>query len=368
MLPVKKILQKIRNFLGVAADEAPNCRIFRGYFDGVWREGNELVVSGWVIGPQGPYDSLVLRLNGIIQPPGESVLRADVGRGLPEIPNSTHCGFRFRAPLSPEEREEMLEIQVACFSGGREVDRMETGFYCDLYSTMPTPPIKLIARVDGSASPEFYLLKGAQNYREFLRLIEKHSEISNISTLLDWGCGSGRLTGFFLKYSGIPDIHGCDIDAEAAQWANEHFPQGTFRAIPPHPPTSYNENQFDLIVSFSVLTHLDRENQNAWLEEMRRILRPGGLFIATVHGVKAAQVLLPKSDVETLRRDGVHDAMRDTVLGGVAPDDYYRASFQTQDYIRQKWSRFFEIVEIVEQGASCYHDIVVMRKRMQYAL
>lgn len=359
---IQKIYKKIRTFLPSLFIETPDRRIFRGYFDGIGREGNELVVSGWVISLQGPYDSLILRLNGKIQPPGESVLRADVGRGLPEIPDSAHCGFRFRAPLPLEDQARMIDIQVACISGGREVDFMETGFYCDLYSTMPTPPIPLIARVDGSTSPEFYLLKGAQNYRELIRLIEKYRDISKLAALLDWGCGSGRLTGFFLKYSGVREIHGCDIDAEAIAWASDHFKQGTFRAIPLHPPTSYTENQFDLIVSFSVLTHLDRKNQNDWLEEMRRILKPGGLFMATVHGVKAAQVLLPKSEAARFRREGVHDALRDTVLEGVAPDNYYRASFQTQDYIRQNWNRYFEIVEIVEQGASHYHDIVVMRK------
>lgn len=363
MLILRKMIQKIESFWRSFANAKQDYRIFRGYFDGVWREHGELVVSGWVISPHGPYDSLVLYLNGKRQPTGIGILRSDVGRGLPEIPDSAHCGFQFRARLGEEESSEMLNIRVACLVGDREMDSMETGFFCDLYSSMPAPPLKLLSRVDGSTSPEFYLLKGAQNYREFIHLIERHSATSPLSTLLDWGCGSGRLAGFFLKYSNIPQIHGCDIDAEAVAWANEHFPQGTFQTIPLHPPTQYSDNQFDSIISFSVLTHLDRDNQNAWLEEMRRILKPEGLFIATVHGVKAAQVLLPKSDVEKLRSEGVHDTLHDTVLNGVAPDGYYRASFQTKDYIAWNWKRYFQIVEIVEQGASNYHDIVVMRRR-----
>ncbi len=171
------------------------------------------------------------------------------------------------------------------------------------------------------------------------------------------------MSGFFLKYTDIPQIQGCDIDAEAIAWAQKNFPRGIFSAIPFHPPTQYKANQFDLIISFSVLTHLDRENQNDWLDEMQRIAKPGGLFIATVHGIKAAQVILSKSDVEVLRREGIHDSRRDNVLEGVAPKDYYRASFQTQDYIRRHWNRYFDLIDVIEQGASNYHDIVIMRKR-----
>ena len=359
---MSNLLQRMGIFLRSMTGERSDARIFRGYFDGIWLEGSDLVVSGWALSQQGPYDELILYLNEEKQPPGEPIIREDVGHGLPDIPNSKHCGFRFRVPLPPDSTNDMLDIRIACMSGGREADSLETGFFLDLFKKTPTPPLKLITRVDGSASPEFYLLKGAQNYRELLHLIDKHSSIERIHTMLDWGCGSGRLTGLFLKYSGIADVHGCDIDAEAVEWANEHFPQGTFTAIPLHPPTSYKDEQFDIIVSFSVLTHLDRDNQTAWLKEMRRILKHGGLFLATVHGVKAAQVLLRKEDIEKLQRDGVHDATRDTVLEGVAPDDYYRASFQTEQYIQQHWSPIFEIADIVEQGASNYHDIVVMRK------
>ncbi|MGC9328071.1 MAG: class I SAM-dependent methyltransferase [Candidatus Hinthialibacter sp.] len=338
-------------------------RIFRGYFDGVEMRSNELIVSGWTLSRLGPYDSLVLYINGQEQPPGETVLRPDVGRGLPDIPHSEWSGFRFCVPWKSEDRQTMADIRLACMRDQREADSMETVFWGDLYESTPTPPMKLIKRVDGSESPAFYLLKGAQNYREFIRLIEKYADISSCSSLLDWGCGSGRITGFFIQHSKIPDIYGCDIDAEAIQWAQEHFPQGRFTTIPLLPPTKYYNNQFDIIISFSVLTHLDRETQNAWLREMQRILKPGGLLLATVHGVKAAEVLLSKQEFKKFKRVGIHDRLRDRVLEGVAPDDYYRASFQSKNYILNNWKSFFEILDVMEQGASHYHDMVVMRKR-----
>ncbi|MBN2326639.1 MAG: methyltransferase domain-containing protein [Candidatus Omnitrophica bacterium] len=360
---LKTIGMKLRTLGRSFFESEKNDRIFRGYFDGIELRANELVVSGWALSRSGPYDSLVLYINGQEQPASEAVLRPDVGRGLPDIPHSDRSGFRFSIPWKSADREAKVDIRLACLRGEREADSMETVFWGDMYDSTPTPPLKLIKRVDGSESPTFYLLKGAQNYREFIRLIEAYADISSCSTLLDWGCGSGRITGFFLRHSNIPHIYGCDIDAEAVKWAQEHFPEGHFAAIPLLPPTEYGSDQFDAIISFSVLTHLDRETQNAWLAEMQRILKPGGLFLATVHGVKAAEVLLSKREFKKFKRHGIHDGLRDRVLEGVAPDDYYRASFQSKDYIIKNWKIFFEILDIVEQGASHYHDIAVMRKR-----
>jgi hypothetical protein len=41
---------------------------------------------------------------------------------------------------------------------------------------------------------------------------------------------------------------------------------------------------FDIVTSWSVLTHLRRDVQLDWLKEMSRIIAPGGLFSASVSG------------------------------------------------------------------------------------
>ncbi len=359
------IIHRIIRFISSKLAKRIDHRIFRGYFDNVQYDNGELIVSGWTLSLYGPFDELILYINGEKQTPGQVIERPDVGNGLPDIPRSNLSGFSFHIAKNEDELEGLIDIRLSCIQAQQEVDRMETGFFIDLYESMPAPPLKFIKRVDGSESQNFYLLKGAQNYREFQQLISKHCQNQTISTMLDWGCGSGRLTGFFLQYAAIDNIFGCDIDAEAAQWAQQNFPQGKFDAIPLHPPTQYDDQQFDLIISFSVLTHLDRENQIAWLKEMKRILKPGGTFIATIHGVSAAKVILPPEEVKLLEKEGIHDATRDTVLEDVAPDDYYRACFQSKDYTINQWSRYFDIVDYVEQGASNYHDIVVMRKQTE---
>jgi hypothetical protein len=51
---------------------------------------------------------------------------------------------------------------------------------------------------------------------------------------------------------------------------------------------------------------------------------------------------------------GSHD------LDGVAPAGYYCAAFQTRAFTVREWSRFFDIIELVEGGLA-YQDLVVMR-------
>ena len=49
------------------------------------------------------------------------------------------------------------------------------------------------------------------------------------------------------------------------------------------PPLPLEDESFDLIWSISVFTHLT-DNSLPWLCELHRLLRPGGLLIATYMG------------------------------------------------------------------------------------
>ena len=181
--------------------------------------------------------------------------------------------------------------------------------------------------------------------------------------MLDWGCGCGRVINMFLNLSEIPEIHGCDIDTEAIGWCKDNFSNARFLVNPPTPPTEYPDNFFDLVIGNSVFTHLTRDIQLAWLEEMKRIIAPGGLFLASVHGEFAMYfsfLILPAKNI--LAKKGIYDMLKDANLDGIAPEGYYRATFQSQEYTKKEYGRYFEILEYVERGWMNYQDLVVMKK------
>ena len=52
----------------------------------------------------------------------------------------------------------------------------------------------------------------------------------------------------------------------------------------PLPPLLFEPQSFDLIYGISVFTHLNQQFQPRWLQELRRILKPDGMLILSLHG------------------------------------------------------------------------------------
>jgi SAM-dependent methyltransferase len=98
--------------------------------------------------------------------------------------------------------------------------------------------------------------------------------------VLDWGCGKGHIS-YLLKQRGF-NVVSCDIQSSDPDSA---FAQATpilsEQSIPvvalTHPSAlPFADGEFDLVVSFGVLEHV--HDDQASLQEIRRILKPGGVF------------------------------------------------------------------------------------------
>jgi SAM-dependent methyltransferase len=68
----------------------------------------------------------------------------------------------------------------------------------------------------------------------------------------------------------------------------------------PHVP--FEDRTFDLIYCGSVFTHIS-ELAEAWLLELRRILRPGGYVYVTIHTRHTIDLLLTRYREEPLLKD-----------------------------------------------------------------
>jgi SAM-dependent methyltransferase len=102
---------------------------------------------------------------------------------------------------------------------------------------------------------------------------------------LDFGSGAGRtLRKFEPETAHTAEFWACDIDAASIQWmeANLCPPFRVFRNEPV-PPLPFADDSLDLIYSMSVFTHL-AETWSAWLLELHRVLKPGGVLLVTLLG------------------------------------------------------------------------------------
>lgn len=343
----------------------------RGYFDVVKPEGDALRVIGWMFRVDRAFDELELKLNGRAVTRQPAIELDRVAEAFPWIPHGGHSGFSFLQ--RPQEDSGRLEVEG--LTRGRVGGALRTIFSMGADRAGPIPPPALMARVSGSDNPDFFRADGQRTFADLAAAVERHGGFGAVRRMLDWGCGCGRVTAHFLADARVAEVNGVDIDGDATKWCAQAFPGGRFQQTGPYPPLPFPDSYFDLVVAYSVFTHLERDVQKAWLAEMRRVLSPGGLLIATVHGEFAAlftfsdraprnplQRIAERLGLRPIIPGDIIDSTRDHALDGVAPSEYYRGVYQTRDYTIREWSRFLDVAEYCEAGVGNFQDLVVLRK------
>jgi SAM-dependent methyltransferase len=179
------------------------------------------------------------------------------------------------------------------------------------------------------------------------------------AAILDFGCGCGRVLWSFQHCAHDGEVWGCDVDAEAIVWNRAHLGHiAQFCCNSPLPPAQFPDGSFDAIYAISVFTHLPEEIQFAWLAELRRLLRPGGMLLASLHG-RHYWTVDPDVKAEVESRGFAYRT--GTPTPGLP--DHYMVAFHSEAYLRSKWSRFFDFVAIREKYIHSLHDAVVMRRQ-----
>jgi len=108
-----------------------------------------------------------------------------------------------------------------------------------------------------------------------------------------------------------------------------------------------------------VFTHLAEERQFLWLNELKRLAKPNGILIATLHGRHCWQNL-PPEQVAEIERAGFLFVPSD-IWKGVFPS-WYQTAYHARDYVLEKWAPYFEILHYIPRGLVDYQDLVILRK------
>jgi SAM-dependent methyltransferase len=151
-----------------------------------------------------------------------------------------------------------------------------------IHAPTDLPPGWLLYLTQGTLSRLTYHESGQESVTFIETLLgEVGVDPEKVVDILDFGCGVGRIARW---WSAEKSLSGCDYNPKLVTWCQHHIPNGTFSLNGLAPPTNYPDNSFDLLYSQSVLTHLPPELQVAWMAEWRRLVRPGGLILATTLG------------------------------------------------------------------------------------
>jgi SAM-dependent methyltransferase len=218
------------------------------------------------------------------------------------------------------------------------------------------------------ADDDTYLRMGATDAAMFKAQIARHAGQLEALAILDFGCSSGRVLRHFEteRREQAWRLHGVDIQARAIEWLRLHFPPHygvATTTVLPHLP--FEDNSLDIIYGISVFTHI-KYLWDMWLLELRRVLRPGGLLLQTIHTENAWAFYHRNREAEWVRRD--HAAL--IAEAAEMPHDWMHhgdiavsQAFWKRDIARRNWGRYLEVLDLLPpQHEMSFQDLMVCRK------
>lgn len=176
--------------------------------------------------------------------------------------------------------------------------------------------------------------------------------------LLDFGCGSGRLLRHLLAEAEGTEIYGCDIHAPSIAWVQRHLcPPCHAGLCRPQPPLDHPDGFFDIVLAVSVFSQL-ADGWEAWLLELRRVLRVGGICVASFMGSWNAEVIAGTAVDDAEIGMSVHGFGRPWSAGGPM-------ILHSEWWLRAHYGRAFDVIAFVPRGIGGQDGLILRRPERQ---
>jgi SAM-dependent methyltransferase len=219
------------------------------------------------------------------------------------------------------------------------------------------PPSQLIYLVAGHRSASAFLAGGLSASEAIRAALARNGlRIDQFDNVLDFGCGVGRI---IRQWNGSqrPLLHGADYNSELIAWCRQNLKAFEFRVNTLSGELPYDSETFDFIYSFSVFTHLREPLQFHWIEELSRVLKPGGYIYLTTHGEYYLSGLNAGEQEQFHRGELV---VREEEESG----SNRCAVFHPPSYVRAKLARDLVVADFIACGAhgDSMHDVHLLRK------
>ena len=242
---------------------------------------------------------------------------------------------------------------------------------------LPGLPDESVQRQWTNRAADEALAEGNQIYRLVRGLYERHvGEIGGADGILDFGCGWGRMVRFFLRDVDGDRLTGTDHNQSLIEFCNDSNRWCRFVRNGAEPPLPFADDCFSLAYAYSVFSHLSEPMHLAWLEELRRVVRPGGAialsirpreFIEYCRRIRESSetveqpILLrmfPDADEQLARYDAGGYAY--SPYDPAAPGAWWGEACVPRTYVEATWGELFDVREFVEAADGLRQHVVLL--------
>lgn len=198
------------------------------------------------------------------------------------------------------------------------------------------------------------------------------------SRVLDFGVGWGRMIRCFVRDIDPANLYGVDVNDKFLTAARRAGVRANLHKITPRGHLEYEDGAFDAVYSYSVFTHLPKDIQELWLGEIHRVLRPGGILVATTQPPRfidaIANVSAEKRKKSAWHRElsaqleligDAHAILRDEGFVFLRTNNgtTYGDTIMSPEFIAREWGRRFDVVDYLDEPSRFTQAVVTARKR-----
>jgi len=158
----------------------------------------------------------------------------------------------------------------------------------------PVPPLYELWDAQSYTSYALYHDAGFTTAEMYWQIFRTHAMAGGDRSaapyrVLEWGCGPARIVRHLPSLAAADgvaaEIYGTDYNPKSIAWAQASGLGVQFALNTLAPPLPFPDQHFDYLYCRSVFTHLSEAMHFAWIRELQRVVRPGGLVSISTAGM-----------------------------------------------------------------------------------